>query len=361
MSRKPPRRAKTRSKKSKPSTRGRGGFRLRRWLFLLLLFVGLAGGLYLIYLDQVVRVSFEGKRWALPARVYARPLELFVGRPLRVESLETELSLLGYARVRHPDRPGAFSSYKGRVLLRTRAFRFHDGMQPSRYLELKLADGVLRSLKDAGSGRDLDLERIEPALIANIYPSHNEDRILVRHDGLPELLVQTLLEVEDRHFHDHHGVDPVAILRALWSNLRAGRVVQGGSTLTQQLVKNFYLTSERSLVRKVNEALMAVLLEWRYSKEQILEAYANEIYLGQDGPRSIHGFGLASRYYFNRSLAELETHQFALLVGMIKGPSYYNPRRHPERAKKRRDLVLDILASRGVIDAGQAKRARAAS
>ncbi len=343
-------------------TRSRGlAARLRRWLLLLLLALGLGGALYMVYLDQVVRVSFEGKRWALPARVFARPLELFAGRPLSADSLQAELELLGYARTRHPDRPGSYSHYKGRFLLRTRAFRFHDGPQPSHYLELRVRDGAVASLKQAGDGRDLDLVRLDPALIANIYPSHNEDRILVRRKDLPELLVRTLLEVEDRHFHRHHGVDPVAILRALWSNLRAGRVVQGGSTLTQQLVKNFYLSSERSLTRKVNEALMSLLLDYRYDKEQILEAYANEIYLGQDGRRSINGFGLASRFYFNRPLEELELHQVALLVGMIKGPSYYNPRRHPQRAKKRRDLVLDIMQERGVIDARQAQQARAAS
>ncbi len=346
--------------KNRRSTRKPGGLRWRRWLFLLFLAAGLGSALYMIYLDQVVRVSFEGKRWALPARVYARPLELFAGRHLSADSLQAELELLGYARTRHPDRPGTYSHYKGRFLLRTRSFRYHDGRQPSRYLELRIDGSTVSSLKPAAGGKDLDLVRLDPALLANIYPSHNEDRILVRSDGLPELLVTTLLEVEDRHFTRHHGVDPVAILRALWSNLRAGRVVQGGSTLTQQLVKNFYLTSERSLTRKVNEALMALLLDWRYDKDQILEAYANEIYLGQDGRRAIHGFGLASHFYFNRPLEELELPQVALLVGMIKGPSYYEPRRYPERARTRRDLVLGILEERGAISASAAKKARAA-
>jgi penicillin-binding protein 1B len=350
--------APKRPSKARGSGRGRFRANLGRWLFLLLLAAVLGGSLYLVYLDQVVRVSFEGKRWALPARVYARPLELYAGRALSADSLRAELELLGYARTAHPDRAGSYSDYKGRFLLRTRSFRFHDGRQPSRYLELRIDAGTVSSLNQAANGAELDLVRLDPALVASIYPSHNEDRVLVRRDGLPELLVRTLLAVEDRNFLQHHGVDPVAILRALWNNLRAGRVVQGGSTLTQQLVKNFYLSSERSLTRKANEALMSLLLDLRYDKDQILEAYANEIYLGQDGRRAIHGFGLAARFYFNRPLEELDLPRVALLVGMIKGPSYYDPRRHPERAKKRRDLVLDILAEQGLIDAAQGRRAR---
>ncbi len=350
-----PRRAVRRSRNKSNHPR-----RWLRWLLLPLLALSLAGVLYTLYLDQVVRVRFEGKRWSLPARVYARPLELYAGLRLDPDALQMELEILGYERSRHPDRPGSYSYYKSRFLLRTRAFRFHDGPEPSHYLELRFANGRVKSLKQAAGGKDVDLARLDAALIANIYPSHNEDRLLVRRKGLPEILVRSLLAVEDRDFMNHHGVNPLAILRALWSNLRAGHVVQGGSTLTQQLVKNFYLSRERSLLRKLNEALMALSLDRRYAKDAILEAYANEIYLGQDGSRAIHGFGLASRFYFNRALEELDLPRIALLVGMIKGPSYYNPRSQPQRAKKRRDLVLDVLAQQGVVGRTEAERAKQA-
>ncbi|MHB1241728.1 MAG: penicillin-binding protein 1B, partial [Gammaproteobacteria bacterium] len=192
------------------------------------------------------------------------------------------------------------------------------------------------------------------------YPSRAEDRILVRLNEVPPLLLQGLIAVEDRHFYQNFGIEPKAILRATLANLRAGHVVQGGSTITQQLVRNFFLSNTRSLSRKAKEAVMAMLLELHYSKQAILEAYINEVYLGQDGARSIHGFGLASRFYFDRPLARLKLPQLALLIGMVKGPSYYDPRRHPQQAKTRRDVVLDVMQTRGVIDAAQAQAAKAA-
>ena len=197
--------------------------------------------------------------------------------------------------------------------------------------------------------------RLDPLEVARIYPRHNEDRLLVRRDEIPAGLVRALVAVEDKAYYRHPGVDPFAILRALMENLRAGEVRQGGSTLTQQLVKNFYLNPERTLGRKINEALMALLLELRYSKDEILEAYVNEVYLGQDGPRAIHGFGLAAQFYFGRPLAELSTAQLALLAGMVRGASLYNPRRHPSRALKRRNDVLARMAEQGMLTARDAE------
>ena len=181
-----------------------------------------------------------------------------------------------------------------------------------------------------------------------MYPAHHEDRILVKLDQVPTYLIDTLVAVEDRDFWNHHGVSLKSVARAVWVNTTAGQLRQGGSTLTQQLVKNFFLSNERSLSRKINEAMMAVLLELHYDKRDILESYLNEVFLGQDGQRAIHGFGLASQYFFSQPLAELKLDQVALLVGMVKGPSYFNPRRYPDRALARRNLVLDVLAEQGV-------------
>ena len=344
----------------------RGWFgRALRFLGGTILLAGLAGMvalvLYAIPLDRTVREKFEGKRWALPARVYARPLELYTGAPLNPTELVAELKRLDYRQVAQPLRPGTFEREDGHFLLRTRAFQFWDGTEPERFVALQISDGQIVSLTDAsGSGEDPALVRLDPVLIDSIYPIHNEDRILVRAMDLPPLLIDTLKAVEDRSFGTHLGVDPQAILRASIKNFQAGAVVEGGSTLTQQLVKNFYLTDERSLERKLNEALMAILLELRYPKDDILEAYANEIYLGQDGSRAIHGFGLASRFYFNRDLSELGIPESALLIALIKGPSYYDPRRNPERAIERRNLVIDIMADQGVIEPDQAENAKTA-
>jgi penicillin-binding protein 1B len=197
-------------------------------------------------------------------------------------------------------------------------------------------------------------------LIGSIYPVHNEDRVLVKLGEVPPMLITALIAVEDRNFYEHGGVAPSAMLRALFANLRAGGTVQGGSTITQQLVKNFFLSNERTLWRKLNEIVMAIALEKRYEKDDILESYLNEIYLGQDGSRSIHGFGLASQFYFGHPLNELRTEHIALLVAVVKGPSFYDPRRNVKRARQRRDLVIDKLAEIGAIAPAEAKRAKAA-
>ncbi len=218
----------------------------------------------------------------------------------------------------------------------------------------------MQDVADGSDATPLALVRLDPALIASIYPTHNEDRVLLRREQLPPRLVKTLLAVEDRTFYQHHGVDPRGIARAAYQNLRAGRTVQGASTLTQQLVKNFYLTQDRTLERKLNEAYMAVLLDWRYDKDEILTAYANEVYLGQDGNRAIHGFGLASRFYFNRDLDELDVPQTAMLVGILKGPSDFNPRRDPDRVIERRNLVIDLMAHHQIISRDAAEAAKQA-
>lgn len=351
------RRPKAKSRRSRGRTRL--GWLLLRWGFVAALGVGLAIVLYGLHLDRVVRAKFEGQRWALPARVYAQPLELYAGRPLTPDQLEAELTRLSYRRSTSPERAGTYQIDGDRALVGTRPFRYWDGAEPGRRLSISFSEGQVSGLSDSATGTEVALARLDAPLIASIYPTHNEDRVLVRRSDLPDLLVKTLLAVEDRSFFEHHGVDPRAIARAIWRNMRAGGVVEGASTLTQQLVKNFYLTRERTVERKLNEAYMAILLERRYTKDQILEAYANEIYLGQDGNRAIHGFGLASRFYFNRSLDELGVVETALLVGLIKGPSRYDPRRHPERAIERRNLVIDLMVRADVIDDALAAKAKA--
>lgn len=344
-----------------PARRHRGfGRFVLRWILLVLVGVGLAGTLYAIHLDRVVRGKFEGQRWALPARVYARPLELYVERPLIAEQLQAELDRLSYRQIASPEAPGSYHRDGDRFLIQTRPFRFWDGQEPASFIEVGLKEGRVSALANAAGGPDPALVRLDPMLIASIYPTHNEDRVLVRRKQIPDLLVKTLIAVEDRSFYRHLGIDPRGILRAAYSNLRAGGVVEGASTLTQQLVKNFYLSADRTFERKLNEALMALLLERHYSKDEILEAYANEIYLGQDGSRAIHGFGLASSFFFNKSLGELGIPETALLVGMVQAPSSLDPRRRPEAALARRNLVLDVMAREGVIGNDEAQAAKSA-
>ncbi len=331
------------------STQSRGWSRRLLSLFLKLSLLGVViAGVGMIYLDAQVRAKFEGKRWALPAKVYARPLELYPGQVLNRDDLKVELKGLGYRFTQRATAPGMVEWASSRARIYTRGFVFPDGAEPSRTLLLEFNGNGVQSIRDA-QGQSVSLTRLEPILVGGIYPQDNEDRDLIRLEDAPPYLKEALVEVEDRNYYQHSGISLRGISRAMWVNLQAGRFVQGGSTLTQQLIKNFYLTSERSLARKLMEIPMALLLDFHYDKDEILEAYLNEVYLGQAGARAVHGFGLASQYYFAQPINELELHQVALLVGLVKGPSYYDPRRNPERAKARRDLVLQILQEQGVI------------
>jgi penicillin-binding protein 1B len=305
---------------------------------------------FAIYLDAIVQEKFSGKRWTIPAKVYARPLELFVGQKLSKDDFLIELDALGYRRESVANGPGAAAVSGNTVDLNTRGFQFYEGTDPAQQIRVRFSGDYVADLA-SGNGAKLAVARLEPLMIGGLYPKNLEDRILIKLDQAPPYLLDTLVTVEDRDFYHHFGVSPKSIARAFWVNASAGQMRQGGSTLTQQLVKNFYLTNERSLTRKLTEAMMAVLLEVHYSKQEILEAYLNEVFVGQDGQRAVHGFGLASQYFFSQPLSELKLHQVALLVGLVKGPSYYNPRRNPERALERRNLVLDLLEQQGVATA----------
>ncbi|WP_300728024.1 penicillin-binding protein 1B [Pseudomonas sp.] len=332
----------------------------RRWLgwALKLSLVGLvvlAG--FAVYLDAIVQEKFSGKRWTIPAKVYARPLELFSGQKLSKNDFLTELDALGYRRESVANGPGAAAVNGNTVDLNTRGFQFYEGAEKAQAVRVRFSGDYVSELSTP-NGSKLPVVRLEPLLVGGLYPKNLEDRILINIDQVPPYLLETLVAVEDRDFYQHFGVSPKSIARAVWVNTSAGQMRQGGSTLTQQLVKNFFLTNERSLSRKLTEAMMALLLELHYDKREILEAYLNEVFVGQDGQRAVHGFGLASQFFFSQPLAELKLHQVALLVGMVKGPSAYNPRRYPERALERRNLVLDLLEQQGVATAEQVAAAK---
>jgi penicillin-binding protein 1B len=321
-------------------------------LVLLLLLSG-----YTLYLDFRVRDAFEGRRFALPARLYARPLELFPGLKLTPDALARELVRLGYKELLIGEDPGRYVRHANSFEIMVRPFVFWDGAQPARRLRLDFHGNNLNAVYDLQNDQPLTLARLDPLYIGGIYPAHNEDRLLVQLDEVPEQLVQALIAIEDRKFYKHHGIHLRGIARAI-AALVTGRGIQGGSTLTQQLVKNFFLSPERTLQRKATEILMALLLELHYDKRDILETYLNEIYLGQDGNRAIHGVGLASRFYFGKPLKELTLPESALLVGMVKGPGYYDPRRHPVRALERRNLVLSEMAKLEMLSPAQLAMAR---
>ncbi|HWW79714.1 MAG TPA: penicillin-binding protein 1B [Steroidobacteraceae bacterium] len=308
---------------------------------------------YVMYLDRIVTKQFEGRRWTLPAQVYAAPLELYASLPLNGSDLEHELQRLQYRRVDKLEHPGTYRLQGARLDIALRPARFADETRPASILTVVSGEKGIESLRDS-DGKDVPIARLEPLLIGSIFPIHGEDRIVVTPQEVPALLPQALTTVEDRKFYTHHGVDPVGIARAMWVNVRAGQMEQGGSTLTQQLVKSYFLDSRRTLGRKVREAIMAMSLDANFSKADLMNAYINEIFLGQDGDRAVHGFGLASQFYFGKPLSELDLSEVALLVAIVRGPTYYDPRRHPDRARSRRDLVLKLMAERGMVKADDA-------
>lgn len=304
----------------------------------------------LALLDREIRNRFSSVRWTLPAQVYAAPTELYPGLNLPLPELQQELDRLGYREVAALEGPGSYVARAGALDIATRSFGFWDGPQNATRMLVRGGKDGLDAISDLNTGQEIDLTRLDPMLIGSIYPSRGgEDRVLMKLSEAPELLVKGLQAVEDKNFYGHLGISVRGILRALFENITSGHVRQGASTITQQLVKNFFLTSERTFKRKLKEIFMAVLLEAHFSKDEILEAYLNEIYMGQDGSRAVHGFGLASSFYFNKPPSELKPHELALLVGIVKGPSQFDPRRRPEKVRERRDLVLRIWADTGLI------------
>ncbi|TCP94764.1 penicillin-binding protein 1B [Cricetibacter osteomyelitidis] len=304
---------------------------------------------YLAYLDSKIRNKMDGQIWRLPAEVYSKIESIRVSDGLTQAQVKQLLWENEYRQTTIVANPGDFKEEENTIVLIRRAFPFPQQPEAQRVLRLRFTDNKLSAIEDLVARRRIDDFRLAPKLIAMLQ-SENEERLAIPLQNYPRLLIDALILTEDRRFYEHGGVSPLGIARAMYANFKAGHTVQGGSTLTQQLVKNIFLTNERSLTRKINEALMAILLDWRYDKNRILETYLNEIYLGQNGDTQIHGFELASQFFFNRPIREISLDQMALLVGMVKGPSLYNPWRNPNNALERRNVVLRLMLEHQMID-----------
>lgn len=331
--------------------------KLHAYRFLkVIIFLSVLLAFYVLYLDAWVQKRMSGPKWDTPVQVFSRPLAVYPYRFLPKQELIDELKLLDYRAVSTPSNPGQFAVKKAYVEVYRRSFVSFDGLIPPQRLRVGFKENRIAAVEvlQEGTWTTAQLAYIEPMLLSRQATESKEDREILDLSTIPEWMVDALLVVEDKNFYHHHGVAPLAIVRALVANISAGRKVQGGSTITQQLAKNLLLNDNRkSYTRKFKEAFIALILDYRYSKDSILEAYFNEIYLGQNGSRGVHGFALASKFYFNTRLADLKPDQFALLVAIVKGPSYYNPIRHPQRALDRRDLVLQLMVSENVIDSQQ--------
>ncbi len=311
---------------------------------------------YLYYLNHLIDLRFDGDTWAIPSRVFARPLELYPDLELSAESLQYELGLSTYQRVNSSPGSGQYRIFDTAVELHTEAFVFSDQIEPAHRVRVIFSRNRIARIVDLATGRSLDLLRLPPVIIGSYYPQNGEDRVLLSIEQIPQTLIDILLAVEDKKFFEHFGVSPKAIARAMIANFKAGKTVQGGSTLTQQLAKNLFLTPEKSILRKINEAFMALLLELRFDKGTILTAYINEVFLLQQKKIAIHGFALGSQALFRQGLEHLTTEKLALLVAMVKGPSRYNPITHPAVALERRNLVLRVSRDHRIIDEAEYQR-----
>ncbi|RDY65998.1 penicillin-binding protein 1B [Lysobacter soli] len=331
----------------------------RRLVIWVLAAVGLGLGFlipYTLYLNHEVGERFGQLKWQIPTRVYARPLELAPGRTLDAATLKTELDAAAYHEG-DGTRPGTYARNGGRWTISSRGFQDVDGQVPARRIEVALSGSKVASVRDASARRALKSVRLDPARIATLYGQKNEERRLVRLREVPELLVTGLQAVEDRDFNSHHGIDVSGMVRAAFKTATGS--TQGASTLTQQLARSGLLGigRERTISRKGKEILYALLIEARYDKGTILEAYFNQVYLGQRGAQAIHGVAAGSEFWFGRDLSDLSTEQIALLIGIVRGPSYYDPRRNPERALERRNFVLGEMHETKLISDAEYQRA----
>ena len=332
-------------------------FRTFSWI------IGIGAVLFIVLGIYVYRSAvgrFEVRRLRLPTRIYADYMPLDPGVPLQADDLLEKLDRLGYRDVERITQAGEYARSREGIDIYTREFRHPSGEYPSRPVRVAIARSQIESVTPLGEGSEGGRAALEPELLTSLLGEQLENRSPVTLEQVPQHLQDAVVVTEDVRFWRHPGVDPFGIIRALFKNVRAGGVAEGGSTLTQQLVKNYFLTSERTYRRKVVEAFMAVILDARYSKKEILEAYLNDIYLGRNRSISILGVGEASRFYFGKPVAEIKISEAALLAGMIRSPNNYSPFVNPELAMRRRNTVLQLMLKEKKITQEQHDTARSA-
>ena len=328
-----------------------------------LVLASLAGAVYLRRLAREVDRQWAARTWRLPSVIYSDSCLLYPGQFFKRASLQAKLERLGYHETSAaPKVPGRYrwrTTGSGKVLdLHLNDLNTPWKERPGFIVQIAWAGSRIGQIAVPAQGRTLALLELAPEELARIYGPEREQRDLVSLADVPGHVQQAVLAAEDGRFYQHRGVDPAGIVRALKVNFRRGAVVQGGSTITQQLVKNFFLTPERTLQRKIKEALMALWVDYRYPKEAILEMYLNEIYLGQRGSVAVHGIGEGSRLYFGCPVGDLSLPQAAALAGLIRAPNLYSPYGHPQRARTRRNQVLDAMLRKGWISEAEARAAR---
>lgn len=332
-------------------------FRAISWTVLGLIGAILILGIW-VYRESVSR--FNVRRLRLPTRIYADYTPLQPGAALRVDDLLEKLDRVGYREVPRLTAPGEYLTAEGGIDIYTRQFDHPTGRYPAHPVRIMISGGQIQTVASLREARPVENVALEPELLTSVLSEQLENRSPVTLAQVPQHLQDAVVVTEDVRFWRHPGVDPFGIVRAAFRNLRAGGVSEGASTLTQQLVKNYFLTSERTMKRKIIEAFMAVILDARYSKREILEAYLNDIYLGRNRSISILGVGEASRFYFGKPVSEIDISEAAMLAGIIRSPNNYQPFNNPELAMRRRNTVLQLMLKEKKITQAQYDEARSA-
>jgi penicillin-binding protein 1B len=315
-------------------------------------------GFYGRALYRQVEERFAGRRWSIPSRVYSDVTLLYPGMTINRRALLRKLHRLDYRPVdRPPQHKGEMRARGDRIELYLHDLQIPDQHRPGFPVRLRFHQGRMTALEPLDQQNDgLPVVTLEPEELALFFGPEREKRKLVAVDRLPPDLVHAVLAAEDSRFYRHHGLDLRGIARAFITNLRHLAVRQGGSTITQQLAKNFFLTPERTLRRKLKEVMLALVIEWGYTKDQILEMYLNEIYWGQNGTVSVNGIGEAADFYFGKSPATLTLGEAAALAGLIRGPNIYSPYRDAGRCRRRRNAILQAMHNNGWLDAGRLEK-----
>ncbi len=325
-------------------------------LFCLIVVVGI-GTYYWISFGRMIDLRLSGHTEQTTAKIYSAPMRIYTGEGMTQTDLANHLQRAGYSELDVTGTPGRYVLHgSNEIEVRPSNVSLFGGKNR---LVVDFSGSAIQRIHSLESGAALDSAEIEPELLTSLFDSSREKRRAISYNDIPKVMRDAVLSVEDRRFFEHPGFDPVRILGAAWVDLRHGARVQGGSTISMQVARSFFFSTERTLRRKLAETMVALELEHRFTKQQIFELYANEIYLGNRGSFAIHGFGEASLAYFNKDLREINLPEAAFLAGIIHAPNRYSSsERKPDRAVEARDRALLAMTENGAITADQAKEAK---